>query len=218
MLMISMLLATIAFTLSSIGTFGCNFVEFVSPTLQPAEASSSLRIVASTHNQSGIWSYNWWDSEAKQYKCHSYPETVEIDKKWKLSRLLSSLSIMFGGLYLLSVPIYYMLNSYHQSTRRKKKQYPYQFWGTICLISCVCETFTLIFLRSNGCQDNVIFNLMRNHNCTLSTGAKCTYAAIVFWLLAGFVMMLDSESANATREQRGEEDANLEESLLQEVV
>lgn len=100
---------------------------------------------------------------------------------------------------------------------QRRKQHPYQVYGTICLAACVCQTFSLVFLRSNGCQDNVIFNLMRNHNCQLSTGAKCTYAAMCFWFVAGVVLTLGA-SENIDPGERGEEDANLEESLLQEVV
>ena len=216
----SILFATIAFSLSCIGTFGCNFVEFVSPTLHTTqmfyEASMSKRLLASTHNQAGIWTYKWWDSSIKQYSCHPYPDTTEIDAKWRASRLLSSLTIILGGTFVLSLPMYSVLNTCYLSPRRKtKQQYPYQFWGTICMIASVCEAFSLIFLRSNGCQKNDIFNLMRNHTCQLSTGAKCTYAAILIWFLSGvFIMIIDSESSSVTREQRGEEDANLEESLL----
>lgn len=219
---ISILSATIALSLSCIGAFGCNFVEFVTPSLQWVQGpyrntDSSARILSTTHNQSGIWSYEWWDSTNQQYTCHPYPDSIVIDAKWKASRVLSTVTIVLGGLCLLSFLINATMNFFVLRPRRRKQQYLYQLYATICLIACICETFSLVFLRSNGCQNNVIFNLMRNHTCQLSTGAKCTYVAMFFWFTAGTVIMLDTSDIIEPSD-REEEDANLEESLLQEVV
>lgn len=55
--------------------------------------------------------------------------------------------------------------------------------------------------------------------CQLSTGAHCTYASIVFWFLAGSLMMTDQSSTTvAEGECQGGEDTNLEQLLLPEVV
>lgn len=179
-------------------------------------STSSTRTLKTTHNQSGIWSYKWWDSSSEGYTCHPYPDTIEIDPKWKTARLMSALTITLGAIFLVSVPVYLVLNCCYPALRRKQKQYPYQLMGTVCLLACVCETFTLIFLKSNACQDNTIFNLMNTHSCHMSLGARCTYAAMIFWFIAGFFMTLPSKSSAVTAGQRGEEDANLEESFLQE--
>lgn len=222
-LLFSLLFATIAFSLSCIGAFGCNFVKFVTPTQATSQITdiestdSKTRIQSVSHNTSGIWSYQWWDSSTKRYTCHAYPDSIDIDLKWKVARILSTLTIILGGLYLLSLPIYRVIPCCYHSSQRKQQQYHYQFWGVICLTACVSETFSLIFLQSNACQDNVIFNLMRNHSCELSTGAKCTYAAMLFWFAAGFLILSNPDNENL-EEQAEEEDANLEEPLLQEVV
>ena len=206
--------ATIAFSLSCVGSFGCSFVKFVSPTSDENQKSAS-------HKQSGLWSYQWWDSSSQQYTCHSYPQTIEIDAKWKAARILSVMAVILGGLYLLSASLFWTASCCYKKllSGRRHYQYLFQFWGTLCLLACVCETFSLIFLRSNACEENVIFNLMRNHNCQLSTGAKCTYAAMIFWLFAGYSACLHVNDKNDTAEESiREEDANLEQSLLQEFV
>lgn len=215
-ILLSFIFATIAFSLSCVSVFGCSFVEFVSPVPVSYESTSSTRTLETTYNQSGIWSYKWWDSSSKEYTCHPYPDTIEIDPKWRAARIMSALAIILGPIFLISVPVYLVLNYCYPALRRKQNQYPYQLMGTVCLLACVCETFSLIFLKSNACQNNSIFNLMNTHSCIMSSGATCTYVAILFWFIAGVFMMLPSKNNTVTADQRGEEDANLEESFLQE--
>jgi hypothetical protein len=132
------------------------------------------------------------------------------------------MTIILGGFFLVAFPLFratiFLCSS--SSIVRKQQQYNVEcFGGITCLLSCICQAFSLIFVQSNACQYNVIFNLMRNHICQLSTGAKCVEASMFFWLAAGCLLLMNLNASSGAEElRRGEADANLEESLLQEVV
>eukprot|EP00804_Cyclotella_cryptica_P007338 CCRYP_002554-RA/>CCRYP_002554-RA protein AED:0.41 eAED:0.41 QI:226/0.5/0.33/1/0.5/0.66/3/0/151 len=115
-LLLTSCFATISYSLSCVGAFGCNYVEFITPPANSismkhsigytgngkprnrgySSDSSGTRNLAASHNQAGMWFYQWWDSSSKQYTCHPYPENIEIDAKWKAARVLSALTVFSG--------------------------------------------------------------------------------------------------------------------------
>ena len=60
-------------------------------------------------------------------------------------------------------------------------------------MSSLCTSLTLLFLKSNSCQHNTIFNLMQDHDCILSTGAYCAYLAMGLWFVASSFLLLREE-------------------------
>ena len=104
-----------------------------------------------------------------------------------------------------------------------------QINGIYFAITCLCSSLTLLFLKSNACQHNRIFNLTNNHQCKLSTGAKCTYVAMFLWFGAAalaFVneergerrMMLGQDASGVEEEEADEDDRSRREPLIQDAI
>jgi hypothetical protein len=92
-----------------------------------------------------------------------------------------------------------------------------QLGGWLYLLACICSSLSLLFLRSNACQSNTIFNLMQDHQCKISTGAKCTYAAMTLYFVAGSILLLN-EGDTKDDDRDGIEDASNTEPLIQDVI
>ena len=73
--------------------------------------------------------------------------------------------------------------------------------GTLYLLAFICSTFSLLFLRSNACQHNTIFNLTNNHQCVLSTGVHLTYTAMILYFIAASILILNDESDSGSEER-----------------
>lgn len=196
------LFAANALVLSSIAAFDCKFVKFVVP---PATES---------HEQAGLWNYSWWDRNVEKYTCHAYPPStdvggIEIDAYWRAARGFSSLTLIFGGLIVfvnISLWAYscscrrYCCNTSQSSSSIRLRYCTTstiytngQVGGTLYLIPVICSSLSLLFLKCNACQLNTIFNLMQDHTCMLSTGAKCTYVAMALWFVAALLAMVNEE-------------------------
>ena len=226
------LLATVAFTLSSIAAFDCNFVVFVVPPQTDHD------------EQAGIWNYQWYDRNAQKYTCRAYPTNYEygmditIDPYWKASRGFSCLTLIFGGLIVftnLYLRIYRVWHSERSgnielsspSRRRRNSVFTTasgyhvkkQVGITLYILACICSIFTLLlFLRSNACRHNTIFNLTQDHQCRLGTGAKLTYASMALYFIAASCVMLLNEE-NRTEVEDDIDDANNNtEPLIQDIV
>ena len=221
------LLASVAFILSSIAAFDCNFVVFVEPP-------------QTNHDeQAGIWSYQWYDRSVQKYTCKAYPTNYEygmditIDAYWKASRGFSCLTLIFGGLIVftnLSLRIYqwycdragYIEPSSPASRRRNSVfttasgyHVKKQVGITLYIMACICSCLSLLFLRSNACQHNTIFNLMQDHQCRLGTGAKLTYASMALYFIAASCVLFSEE--NRTEDDIDDANNNTE-PLIQDIV
>lgn len=82
------------------------------------------------------------------------------------------------------------------------------------------SSLSLLFVRGNACQHNTIFDLMRDHECKLSTGAICTYVAMGLWFVAASLAMFREEREDAeggeTGNSNGMENATVP--LIQDAV
>jgi len=159
-----------------------------------------------------------------KYTCHAYhhpagaeEEEFVVDGMWKAARGFSSLTLIFGGLALMNVLMNMMVttttcklccckssSSSTTSSRLKHLQYYtstinksiYRNEGNFYLVASLCSSLSLLFVRSNACQHNTIFDLYRDNVCRLSTGAKCTYAAMMFWFGAASLVWFRDEREN----------------------
>mmetsp|Transcript_98 Transcript_98/g.211 ORF Transcript_98/g.211 Transcript_98/m.211 type:complete len:253 (-) Transcript_98:371-1129(-) len=209
-------LAAVALILSACAAIDCAFVQFVIP---PATYG---------HEHVGLWGYQWWDREKHKYICLAYPEEMVIDGKWKAARGFSCLALTFGAVAVANE----LLRTCKRCCCRKllstrvrccanvgasvRHQEP-----NLYLACSLCSSLSLLFLHSNACQHNKIFNLMGDHACRLSTGAKCTYAAMALWFGASSLVMF-REEGDATEEGVEPRNSNEVESatvpLIQDVV
>lgn len=226
------LLASAALALSSYAAFDCNFVKFV----RPPETGTS-------NKQAGLWNYRWWDRDVQRYTCHAYPEndndaiTIEVDGLWKAARGFSTLTLIIGGMAVGSVFATTCCKLSRCGSRQSSSGLRFfgisssignvnNAIGSFYLICCLCSCLSLIFLRSNACQHNTIFNMLRDHECGLSSGAKCTYAAMALWFLAGSIALMDDEGTGGggrVSSGNGAGDANdhgddAREPLIQDVI
>ena len=79
--------------------------------------------------------------------------------------------------------------------------------GVSYLLCCICSSLSLLFVQSNACQHNKIFNLMRNKNCILSTGARCTYFSMAFWFIAAsLAVLIDEDNKGGTQQHSHDDD------------
>ena len=201
-----------------------------------------------SNEQAGLWNYQWYDSNSHSYTCHAYPNSdksngidIKIDAYWMAARGFSCLTLIFGGLILVVNTFLLMYRlCYEQRPRDDESsivtasgriyftttsgQYiKKQVGGTLYLLAFICSTFSLLFLRSNACLHNTIFNLTNNHQCVLSTGVHLTYTAMILYFIAASILLLNDESDSGSEERDAVGDyANnntaISEPLIQDVV
>jgi len=165
---------------------------------------------------------------------------MEVDGKWKAARAFSSLTLIFGGLALVMHVAFFgaccccckkirkccccnkcksssfssssKLIRYCKSTSSTSNTTNgQQIIGTMYLLSSLCSSLSLLFLHSNACHSNAIFNLYRNKVCALSTGAKCTYGAMGLWFVASSLVLLVGGETDSERRRRGGDEEEGEE-------
>ena len=153
---------------------------------------------------------------------------ITIDGYWKASRAFSSLTLIFGSLIIVintSLLVYRVcfnisLPSPDNSMYFKHPdgyQIRKQLGGWLYLLACICSALSLLFLKGNACQNNTIFNLMQDHQCKISTGAKCTYAAMTLYFVAASILLLNERDIE--HDDRDDiEDASNTEPLIQDVI
>mmetsp|Transcript_12636 Transcript_12636/g.22909 ORF Transcript_12636/g.22909 Transcript_12636/m.22909 type:complete len:275 (-) Transcript_12636:244-1068(-) len=210
------LLATIAISLSAYAAFHCTFVQFVIPPATYSHEQAGL--------WGYLWwdrSVHKYTCHAYQY----HPEAEEkfvVDGMWKAARVFSSLGLIFGGLALMNVLMnmlvtttckrcccYCCKSSSSSSTTNISRLKQLQHYtskitksiheneGNFYLIASLCSSLSLLFVRSNACRHNTIFDLYGDTACRLSAGAKCTYAAMMFWFgAASLVWCRDERESN----------------------
>ena len=163
-----------------------------------------------------VWSYQFWSivtspgsgTTAVYETCHRYPQNMYQDSNWKASRAFATLSIIVGGIALFT-----NLISACVSPLRKTSRYE----CGVFIITAFFQGMSLLLLNSYLCngEDNLLLQQMKDglgnmgnndldfqETCSISTGAKCTIAAMVFWLVAGILSRL-SFINNKKEEEEG---------------
>lgn len=178
------ILAATAFLLCWSAEFGCAFISFTSTSGFTEPVTVKF----------GIWSYQFWTVATSVggsvvfETCHRYPSNVDIDSTWRASRAFTTLALIVGGVFL-----FYNLISACVSPLRKTS--PVE--APAYLLACFFQGMSLLLLNSSICTDNSLIKTLQlqvaqlgttglefPETCSMSTGANCTIAAIIFWALS----------------------------------
>ena len=219
--------AAAALVLSSISVLDCDFVRFVAPP--PASGRSHARTGLWNYMW---WDHDGGRYACRAYPPADEDGMggIEIDGWWRASRVFGASTLDFGG---LAVALNASLLVYDNFCRRNccfesgaspsssirssvsTNRLPprplrcctsaatNQADGILYVIACLCSSLTLLFLKSNACQHNRIFNLTGNHECRLSTGARCTYASMLMWFVASASALYIEERGEGGRRRAG---------------
>mmetsp|Transcript_29438 Transcript_29438/g.62493 ORF Transcript_29438/g.62493 Transcript_29438/m.62493 type:complete len:222 (+) Transcript_29438:112-777(+) len=201
-ILVSIFAAT-AFLLAWAAEFGCAFISFTSTSgfNQPITVKF------------GIWTYQFWTIATSVggsvifETCHSYPSTVHIDSNWKAARAFSTLAVVFGGIFLFANLITACTSPLRRTSRAEAPAF---------IVACFFQGLALLLLNSAACNDNSLVRHLQKDvanlgntemefpdTCSISTGAKCTISAIVFWFLAAMA------STMSLRAEKKEEENNV---------
>ena len=120
---------------------------------------------------------------AVQTQCLDYPDSVDIDAKWKTARAFSIIAPVIGGFvtfFAWTTPCM----SFSQALWKQG--------GCLFLFTSFCQGLTLLFLGSNACLNNPLVVASGSpypDTCKLDWGAKLNISSVVFWFIAGALMM-----------------------------
>jgi hypothetical protein len=114
-------------------------------------------------------------------KCLDYPESMDIDAKWKTARAFSIIAPVIGGFITffswLAPCMYYGKDMWKQG-------------GGWLIVVAIFQGFTLFFLGSNACVDNPLVRSMGyDDTCVMDWGTHLSITSVVCWFMAGVAMM-----------------------------
>jgi len=141
----------------------------------------------------GFWNYQGWSylvQEGTIYyarTCYTYSDLVNPDAKWKSAQAFSIIAVVIGGLAMC-------FNCCVICTPTPAKWY--QCFSLLYLFTCLSQALTFLFLSSNACQNNPVYNLESDlveitggsAKCSLSWGANTGIAATVLWFVTACMM------------------------------
>lgn len=178
------ILAAVAFLLAWSVEFGCSFLSFT--TTSGFNEPVTVKF--------GIWSYQFWTVATSVggsvifETCHSYPSDVAVDGNWKAARAFSTLTLIIGGGFLLRN----LITGCVAPLRRASQSEPPAF-----LLAAIFQGLSLLLLNSTLCTNNQLLVRLQSEaekignadmdfpdTCSVSVGANCAIAAVVFWFLA----------------------------------
>ncbi|KAL7427740.1 hypothetical protein ACHAXM_000981 [Skeletonema potamos] len=208
--LLSAVFAAIAFFLSWSSAFNCNYVSFT--TAQDTNLSLGF----------GLWSHSWYAISVPLngsyifQACIGYGSSVAIDGPMKAARVFAILALTLGGVIFFSSLIsgcVHNPNTNNNDIKRTRSE------GVAYLFACLFQGLSLLLLNSPTiCTNNQLIHQLQSDmegrtsssnipiefstTCSISTGARCCIAAIVFWFMAALV------SCQATSVARKEEEIN----------
>lgn len=215
--LLSSIFATVAFFLSWSSTFNCNFVQF---TTDDQDTGLSLGF--------GLWSHSWYAISSSLngsivfQACIGYGSTA-IDKSMMAARIFSLLALALGGTFFFANIISGCVTPNKRATSYTRSE------GVAYLLTSLFQGLSLLLLNSTTvCTNNRLINQLqseidaREHvriefddTCTISTGARCCIAAIVFWFLAG---LASCQATSAARKEENNGGNNLRDPLIDSIL
>jgi hypothetical protein len=139
----------------------------------------------------GMWSYQGWSYLVQSgniyysQTCFQYSDTVDPDSKWKSAQAFSIIAVIVGGLAAC-------VNCCVICTPNPSRGY--QCFALLYLFACLSQGLTFLFVQSDACLNNPIFNLELDNvtvlgvSCNLSWGANISIAATVLWFVSACMM------------------------------
>merc|ERR1711957_931707 len=141
-----------ALTLMLVGTVLCDFVKFTADTTSEAKPRVSRGF--------GLWWYRHWSMSAGTSadgtdvylveSCGGYPESLSLDGTWQAARAFNVLAIILAVLVLILKCVVAFAKDRATLAKRARLAAPLFF------VTAGCEGFTLLFLRSKACRNNVL--------------------------------------------------------------
>lgn len=180
------IVAVIALTLSFISNFWCETIKFVpligsgTNLVLPIRSFGpfySMEIVATTITASGGTSY------AVGQQCLKLPSSVYIDPKWVTTQAFAIITAIFGGVALFWTCLSPCFNIGPRV---------WKGLGFVFLFCSITQGLTLLFLESSACNDNDMINsqgIFYNSTCEWDWGTNTNISSVVFWFLAGILMV-----------------------------
>jgi len=165
----------------------------------------------------GFFNYQGWSYLVQQgtiyyaRTCYTYSDAVSPDPKWKTAQAFAIISVVIGGIAMC-------FNCCIICTPNPSKGF--QCFSLLYLFTCLSQGLTFLFLKSDACQNNPIYNIELpvevvevSADCNLSWGANTGIAATVLWFLCACFMCCigfkeskgASDESNAVEEQAMEE-------------
>jgi len=213
-----MLFAVVAVCLMWAGSIRCNFLKFDS--VSGANPPITMEL--------GIWYYSYFSfllntSGAYVYEsCNAYPNITAIDATWKAAYSFAIITFIFGVFALVASCVTLCStncgenmggspNSAFSLCSAKGTSFFYLFVA-------ICQGLVLLFLSSNACNSEVLMGLggingpalngvTFTEKCSMSTGAKLTISATVFWVCAAAASFMAHKAEMSTGEEAvGEEE------------
>lgn len=168
-------IAVCAWIFSLVGNFNCDFIS-IDTTVGGNQYSLGF----------GMWLYQGWaylvDSGTIYYAqtCYGYSGNASPDAKWKTAQAFSIISVVIGAVAMIG-NCFALLGSSNPSKG-------YSLFAVAYLFCCLSQGLTLLFLQSNACQGNPIFDAELPTDtifeCNLAWGGKVSAVATAFWFLA----------------------------------
>jgi len=206
--LLSSTFGAIAFFLSWSSAFNCNYVSFSS--VQDTNLSLGF----------GLWSHSWYvvsvplNGSYIFQACIGYGSSVAIDGPMKAARVFAIMAVVLGGVFFFSSLISGCMhhpNNNNTDKRRTRSE------GVAYLFACLFQGLSLLLLNSpTVCTDNQLIHQLEadmegrtnipiefSSKCSISTGARCCIAAIVFWFMAALISCQASSAARKEEEMNG---------------
>ena len=178
------IVACLALTLSFASSFWCETIKFVPVTgsgdnvLWPVRTLGpffSKEIVATTVTASGNTAY------VLGHQCVNLPSSVYLDPKWKTTQAFAIITAIIGGVALFWTCLSPCGNVSDRSWR---------MLGLVFLFCSITQGLTLLFLESNACKDNSMMDgVSYTGTCEWDWGTKTNISSVVFWFVAGILMV-----------------------------
>lgn len=120
----------------------------------------------------------WYQQQNNQ--CVDYPNSVDIDAKWKTARAFSIIAPVIGGFLAFFAWLAPCMNFGEASWKKA---------GLVFILVTLFQGFTLFLLSSNACINNpLVPTYGYQDTCELEWGTKLNITSVVFWFIAGVVM------------------------------
>lgn len=173
--------ATIALILSFFSSFWCENVKF-EPSGGESDDNPSLSFgvfyllgTKETPRPGGI--------TLKGEACVSYNNEIQTDGNWIATMVFACIAFVIGGIGVFWTWLAILLYL---------SQKKWKVLGVSYIFCCLFQGLTFLFLNSAVCKENTLVSLAGSQypeECSWDMGTRTNIAAVVFWFIAGILML-----------------------------
>mmetsp|Transcript_1576 Transcript_1576/g.2316 ORF Transcript_1576/g.2316 Transcript_1576/m.2316 type:complete len:237 (+) Transcript_1576:191-901(+) len=171
--------ATIALVLSFFSNFWCENVKF-EPVGGETEENPTLSF--GVFYEKGLKETNRGNITLVGEACLRYDD-IQKDGNWTATMVFACIAFVIGGIGVIwtwLAPCIYL------------SQKKWKLIGISYIFCCLFQGLTFLFLNSNVCTDNQLVNSVGSpypEECSWDVGTRMNIAAVVFWFVAGVLMV-----------------------------